>query len=228
MGITNLGKLVYNRPYLRDVIFEKLKKAIINGKLQQGKIITELQISKEFGVSRTPVREALYKLTATGLIRKAPNKGFLVSTWSIKEIKDVFEIRIALECLAVKLFIENSCSEDVESLRGILEKMKKAVKEKNFMEMTKMNNNFHNVIIRKSGNSEILHTLEPLKNKINIFRLISISTPTRSEKSLNEHESILDSIVKKDIDSAKKLFEIHIKSSLNVIEKKFGKEKIIR
>ena len=225
MSDLNLGGIDYNRKYLRDVVFESLKDAIMNGKLEQGKMITEQQISREFGISRTPVREALYKLTATGLIRIRPHKGFLISKWSIKEIRDVFEIRIVLERLAVELFIRNYYQENLAELENIIRKMEKAVQENNFMEAAKMNNRFHDLIIEKSDNHEISNVMEPLKNKINIFRLISISTPLRLKTSLVEHQSILDSISQKDIVNAKKLIEIHIRKVLDIIEKKLLEEK---
>lgn len=225
MGDLNLGGIDYNRKYLRDVVFESLKDAIMNGKLEQGKMITEQQISREFGISRTPVREALYKLTATGLVRIIPHKGFLISKWSIKEIRDVFEIRIVLERLAVELFIRNYYQENLEELENITKKMEKAVQENNFMEAAKMNNKFHDLIIEKSDNHEISNVMEPLKNKINIFRLISISTPSRLKTSLAEHRNILASISKKDIENAKKLIEIHIRKVLDIIEKKLLEEK---
>jgi DNA-binding GntR family transcriptional regulator len=225
MGDLNLGGIDYNRKYLRDVVFESLKDAIMNGKLEQGKMITEQQISREFGISRTPVREALYKLTATGLVRIIPHKGFLISKWSIKEIRDVFEIRIVLERLAVELFIRNYYQENLEELENITKKMEKAVQENNFMEAAKMNNKFHDLIIEKSDNHEISNVMEPLKNKINIFRLISISTPSRLKTSLAEHRNILASILKKDIENAKKLIEIHIRKVLDIIEKKLLEEK---
>jgi len=225
MSDLNLGGIDYNRKYLRDVVFESLKDAIMNGKLEQGKMITEQQISREFGISRTPVREALYKLTATGLIRIIPHKGFLISKWSIKEIRDVFEIRIVLERLAVELFIRNYYQENLEELENITRKMEKAVQENNFMEAAKMNNKYHDLIIEKSDNHEISNVMEPLKNKINIFRLISISTPSRLKTSLAEHRNILASISKKDIEDAKKLIEIHIRKVLDIIEKKLLEEK---
>ncbi len=225
MSDLNLGGIDYKRKYLRDVVFESLKDAIMNGKLEQGKMITEQQISREFGISRTPVREALYKLTATGLIRIMPHKGFLISKWSIKEIRDVFEIRIVLERLAVELFIKNYYQENLEELENITRKMEKAVQENNFIEAAKMNNKFHDLIIEKSDNHEISNVMEPLKNKINIFRLISISTPSRLKTSLAEHQSILDSISQKDIVNAKKLIEIHIRKVLDIIEKKLLEEK---
>ena len=221
----NLGKIEYNRKYLRDVIFEKLKTAIMNGDLAQDEIISEQQISKEFGVSRTPVREALYKLTATGLIRIIPHKGFLISKWSLKEIRDVFEIRIVLERLAIELFIKNSQPDSIGQLKEIIQKMGKAAKENNFIEAAKMNNKFHDLIIKESNNDEIFNVMEPLKNKINIFRLISISTPYRAGHSVEEHQKILDSIIQKDIAGAKKLIEIHIRQVMEIIEKKLLEEK---
>ena len=138
---------------------------------------------------------------------------------------DVFEIRVVLERLAVELFIKNFHQENAEELEKIIEKMEEAVQENNFMEAAKMNNRFHDFIIEKSGNHEIINVMEPLKNKINIFRLISISTPSRLKKSLAEHRDILISISRNDVEDAKKLLEIHIRKVLSIIEKKLLEKK---
>jgi len=224
MSDLNLGQLNYDRKYLRDIIFEKLNAAIMDGTLAQGQKITEQQISKEFGVSRTPVREALYKLTATGLVRIIPHQGFLVSKWSAKEIKDVFEIRIVLERLAIELFIKNHSQKNIDTLRDILRKMENAAGENNFVEAAKMNNDFHDLIVRQCGNDEIFHIMEPLKNRISIFRLISISIPSRVDNSLKEHKGILNSIERKNIEEAKGLIEAHIGKVLEIIENKLMEE----
>jgi len=224
MSELNLGELKYDRKYLRDIIFEKLNAAIMDGTLVQGQKITEQQISKEFGVSRTPVREALYKLTATGLIRIIPHQGFLVSKWSAKEIKDVFEIRIVLERLAIELFIKNYSQRNVDTLGDILQKMEDAARESNFVEAAKMNNDFHDLIVKQCGNDEIFHIMEPLKNRISIFRLISISIPLRVNTSLEEHRTILRSISRKDVERAKSLIEAHIGKVLEIIENKLLEE----
>ena len=88
---------------LRDIVFEALREAIIAGQLRPGERLMEVQIADELGVSRTPVREAIRKLELEGFVIMVPRKGAYVSDISIKDITDVFEIRRALEGLAVEL-----------------------------------------------------------------------------------------------------------------------------
>jgi len=214
---TNLGKIKYERQYLRDVVYEKIKSKILDGTLSEGKKITVTDISNELCISRTPVREALYKLTATGLIKILPHKGFLINSWSVKEVKDVFEVRAVLECLAIELFIKNLSQENIRKLEEMFLIMKEASLENDFIKVAKMNNEFHDYIVDKSNNSEVARLMEQLKNKIEMFRLISISKPSRIKYSLEEHNKIFDSIKKKDVDGAKNNLKIHINKAKNII-----------
>jgi len=82
MGKLQIGNIKDERKYLRDIIFEKLQQAIFSGKFKSGERITEKEITEELKVSRTPVREALYRLASTGLIKIIPHRGFVISRWS--------------------------------------------------------------------------------------------------------------------------------------------------
>lgn len=85
---------------LREIVFEALREAIINGTLEPGERLMEIQLAEEMGVSRTPVREAIRKLELEGFVVMVPRKGAYVAGLSMKDIADVFEIRTALESLA--------------------------------------------------------------------------------------------------------------------------------
>ena len=117
MGRLQIGNIKDERKYLRDLIFEKLQQAIFSGKFKSGERITEKEITEELKVSRTPVREALYRLASTGLIKIIPHRGFVISRWSSKEIKDVIELRIALEVFAVKLAIQRILPNEINELK---------------------------------------------------------------------------------------------------------------
>ena len=120
MGKLQIGNIKDERKYLRDIIFEKLQQAIFSGKFKSGERITEKEITEELKVSRTPVREALYRLASTGLIKIIPHRGFVISRWSSKEIKDVIELRIALEVFAVKLAIQRILPNEINELTSFL------------------------------------------------------------------------------------------------------------
>ena len=101
---------------LRDVVFETLRDAIIKQVLKPGERLMEIQLADEMGVSRTPVREAIRKLELEGLVVMVPRKGAYVAGVSMKDIHEVYEVRAALEMLAVSLAAERITDEELDAL----------------------------------------------------------------------------------------------------------------
>jgi len=220
MGRLNIENIKDKRKYLRDLIFEKLQQAIYSGKFKSDERITEKEIAEELGVSRTPVREALYRLASTGMIKIIPHRGFIISRWSAKEIKDVMEIRVALEMLAVRLTIQRISPKEIDELKILLIEMEEAVKKEDITRASQLNTLFHDKIIIASKNKELSQAIEPIKNKIYHFRIISISSPNRLKESFEEHKKILDAIINKDIELAQGLISQHIKKVGLIIKEK--------
>ena len=116
----NLTKLnLDNYKQLRDVVFESLRKAIVEGSLKPGQRLMEVQLAEQLGVSRTPVREAIRKLELEGFVIMLPRKGAYVADMSVKDIIDVLEVRSALEGLAANLAAERMDEKEVENLKEI-------------------------------------------------------------------------------------------------------------
>jgi len=225
MSTFKIESITKKQKYLRDHIFEELQQAIYSGKLKSGERVTEKKVAEELGVSRTPVREALYRLASSGLIKMIPHRGFLVSRWSLKEIKDVIELRIALEVFAVKLAIERIEPKEIDELKTLLIEMKEAVKKEDITRASQLNTLFHDKIIIASKNKELSQVIEPIKNKIYHFRIISISSNNRLKESLYEHKNILDAILDKDSILAQELISQHIKKVGLIIKEKIDEEK---
>jgi len=220
MSRFQIGSIKNERKYLRDLIFEKLQQAIYGEKFKSGEKITEKEIAAELGVSRTPVREALYRLASSGLIKMIPHRGFLVSRWSSKEIEDVIELRSALEVFAVRLAIQRISKKEIDELKDLVNKMRKAVSIRDTIKASYLNSLFHDKIIHASKNKELSEVMEPIKNKIYHFRIISISSPNRLKESFEEHEKILNAIINKDSELAQELISQHIKKVGLVIKEK--------
>ena len=111
----NLNKLnLYEYKPLRDVVFENLREAILEGELKPGQRLMEVQLAEQLGVSRTPVREAIRKLELEGLVIMLPRKGAYVANMSLKDIIDVLEIRASLEGLAASLAAQRMSSDDID------------------------------------------------------------------------------------------------------------------
>jgi len=225
MSKLQIGKIKDERKFLRDLVYEKLQQSLLEEKFNPGDKITEKEITEELGVSRTPVREALYRLTATGLIKIIPHKGFIVSRWTVRELKDVIAVRMVLEKLAIKLAVENIFPEEIEELKDLIIKIEKAVKDKNIPKSSNPNTLFHDKIILASRNKELFEILKPLKNKIFGFRIIDLSAPKRLKDSLKEHHMMLDALINKDSDLAQTLIQEHIKRIGLVIEERLKTQK---
>lgn len=209
------------RRSLKDEVLEKVKSYIVSGRYLPGQKVVIDSLAKELGVSVTPVREALHYLAAQGLLVSEPHRGFLVKKWSRKEIEDLLLLRAYLERLAVRLFIERGYDANIVFLREKLKEMEVASGMNSVEEMSKLNSEFHAIIVRGSGNEELQRVINSLSEKLSRVRILSISYPGRFKDSYREHLSIYEAIEKKDISLAEKRVEEHIGSILKVLLKRF-------
>jgi len=223
MSRLQVGKIKKNREYLRSLVFKKLQQAIYTEKIKSGEKITEREIVKEFGVSRTPVREALCMLTTTGLIKFVPDKGFVIGKLTAKEIKNVMETKIALERFALRLAIQRIKPTEIRNLNLLLSKMKRAVKNKDIVKVFNISNLFYDQIILASENEELFNFIQLLNNKIYHFRNVSFSTPNELEEYFTEHEKMLKALINKDEDTVQKLAKESIQRVNSIINRKIKK-----
>ena len=223
MSRLQIGKIKKDREYLRSLVFKKLQQAIYSEKIKSGEKITEREIVKEFGVSRTPVREALCMLTTTGLIKFIPDKGFIIGELTAKEIKNVMETRMVLEMFALRLAIQRIKPTEIKNLNLLLSKMKRAVKNKDIVKVFNISNLFYEQIILASENEELFNFIQLLNNKIYHFRNISFSTPNELEEYFTEHEKMLKALINKDEDTVKRLAKESTQRVNSIINRKIKK-----
>ncbi|KAF2957224.1 hypothetical protein AS159_09335 [Thermotoga sp. Ku-13t] len=208
------------RASLKEEVLNKIKEFIMKGRFAPGQRIVIDALAKELGVSVTPVREALHHLAAEGLVSIEPRKGFTVRKWEIKEIEDLLYLRMYLEKLAVRLFIEKASEQDINDLAAIIERMNRAVEASDLEGLTMLNSQFHRKILQCSGNQELLKIMESLSAKLHRVRILSLSYPGRMEQSRIEHRIIFEAIKARDIPMAEKAMEEHIKSVMAVLLKR--------
>ena len=128
---------------LRDVVFNTLRKAILRGELKPGERLMEIQLANKLGVSRTPIREAIRKLELEGLVLMIPRKGAEVAQITEKNMRDVLEVRKALEELAVQLACEKITDEEIEEMKKAAEEFKMILKGKDITEIAEADDVFH-------------------------------------------------------------------------------------
>ncbi|MCX7951771.1 MAG: GntR family transcriptional regulator [Clostridiales bacterium] len=204
---------------LRDQIFSSLRRDIIEGKYEKGDILVESEIAKNFGVSRTPIREVLRQLELEGLVESVPNKGVFVQGISQDEIKDIYEIRTVLEGLAGKRAAENITQEQLELLRETCDLMEFYTEKDNMEKVAKYNTRFHEIIFEASNSRFLKNMLNLLQDYVTKMRRHSLKQPGRAQKALDEHKAILNALENKDSEMASKLLTEHVKNSSKILFK---------
>lgn len=195
---------------LRDVVFNTLRDAILKGELEPGERLMEIQLAERLGVSRTPIREAIRKLELEGLVLMIPRKGAEVAKISEKSLRDVLEVRRSLEELAAELACQRMDAEALKDLEDAQKAFIQAVESGETMTMAEADEHFHDVIYMGTGNTRLVQILNNLREQMYRYRLEYIKDRQTRNTLIQEHQEIIDSIEKKDIERAKKAILVHI------------------
>lgn len=202
---------------LRDVIFETLRKAIISGDIKPGERLMEVSLAEQMGVSRTPVREAIRRLEAEGLVTMVPRKGTHVSELSMKDIMDVLEVRAALDRLATALAVKRMQPSQIKAMESIHKQFIACVEKENIEGAVRKDIELHDLIYATSGNSRLMSVAAGLREHIFRFRVIYMRNVAVAENVEHEHFEILEAIRSGDDVLASELAEKHIKHQMDSI-----------
>lgn len=210
--------IVHKTVSLADQVFEHIEKDILSGKYTKGEIITESKLSAELGVSRTPIREALRRLSQEHLIEES-GKGSVVIGISEKDLDDIFLIRKQLEAMAAKMAAKHHNDEQLSELKEILELQEFYVSKADAEHIKHMDNKFHSMLYKLSGSNVFYDTLEPLHKKIQKYRSVSLQSSSRAKASVLEHRKIYEAIAVRDEELAFETTTQHIENAYNHIMK---------
>lgn len=183
---------------LRDVVFNTLRQAILKGELKPGERLMEIQLAQRLGVSRTPIREAIRKLELEGLVVMIPRKGAEVASITEKSLRDVLEIRRALEELAFQIACDRVTSEQIEDLEIALEGFKEAVSTKKLTSIAEADVAFHDIIYLATCNDKLIQILNNLREQMYRYRLEYIKDINKHQNLIHEHEEIIDCLRNND------------------------------
>lgn len=191
---------------LKKRVLAFLEKLIIDGLLKPRQHLIETEISCAIGVSRPPIREALRALEVEGLVISVPNRGFTVTEFTEKDVKNVYLIRATLERLAFKLATAALTPKTLDALESVYRKMAKAVDEENLSGYFDLNHEFHSIILQAVNNEQLTKIILNLGKQVMFFRKLSIiSTPGTLRQSLEMHRSLLDALRSGDGEKAGQL-----------------------
>ena len=195
---------------LRDVVFNTLRQAILTGDLKPGERLMEIHLADKLGVSRTPIREAIHKLELEGLVTVIPRRGAEVAQITEKSMKDVLEVRRALDALCVELACDRITGDGMDALKEACDNFELSIKTKDFRKIAQADVALHDIIVRATGNQRLIQLINNLSEQMYRYRFEYIKDESQHERLIEEHRMIYESIMAKDSAAAAEAARIHI------------------
>ena len=202
---------------LRDVVFNTLRQAILRGELKPGERLMEIQLADKLGVSRTPIREAIRKLELEGLVLMIPRRGAEVAEITEKSLRDVLEVRGALEELAVKLACQKITDEQIAELRVAEKEFEQALSSGDVTIYAEADVKFHDVIYRATDNQRLIQLLFNLREQMYRYRVEYLKREEAHGTLLIEHKRIIETITNRDMDAAVDAVCKHIDNQVSAV-----------
>jgi DNA-binding GntR family transcriptional regulator len=196
-------------------VAEELRQMIISGELPPRSGLSEMALSETFGVSRTPIREALKQLQIEGLVEVRPRVGTFVAVPSRREITELFQMKELLEGAAARLLAMRGRVPEVDRLEANMSEADDAVRTGDTERYAAMVHEFHDLIVVGADNSKLEAHYRTLMNQLAYARLVrtSLAQPGRLSESDNEHHRVLALILAKDGDGAERVMREHVRRS---------------
>lgn len=199
---------------VRERTYRHLKSEVLSGSFDEGQRLTELQLAKSLGVSRTPVREALQKLESEGLVQPLETRGFCVARDSREEMQDLFDIRAALEGFAIRLVCEKITEETIEKLQGYIAKAQDALKRKKIDEIFEFNTQFHDTLHEVVTHRPRFHSLiADMRKYVLRYRKDSLHYLEGAKRTIAGHRKILLALSLKDPDLCERVMREHVQEA---------------
>src|SRR5262245_35297893 len=171
--------------------------------------LDERQLAQDFGISRTPVREAMAQLEREGFVRSVPRRGIYVVRKSKREVIEMITAWAALESMAARLITENAANDDIASLRTMFTKFENGELHARLDEYSEVNIEFHQTIIRMSRNSVLIALAENLFTHMRMIRMKTIGEKDRADRSIHDHMHIIEALEARDTARAEELVRTH-------------------
>jgi len=200
-----------------EYIYEKLKDEIVDGKLASGERIIIREVSKKFGVSGVPIREALNRLQQDGLVEIIPHVGAKVVEFDLKKFKEIMSVRVELEIMATKLATPNISEDTFKQLEELQQQMKQCVEDGDGYTYSKINKKLHLLIYSSCPNQFLYELIESLWERSEYSRSVFFMYTKRLPDSYKEHDEWLSALRAKDADKAGEILRQQKKAALSIL-----------
>lgn len=197
---------------LATTVYERIKNDIFDFRLLPGARFTETEVAGRVGVSRTPVREALYRLEREGYIQVSSRNGWGVKPFDFESFENLYDVRVILELAAVKKLCEMEGKPGLDELKQTwLVPHEKRMRDP--QKVCELDERFHHELVTAAGNPELARIHHELAERIRIIRRLDFTQPERIDSTYDEHAEILRNVMRRKLDQSNLLLRSHIESS---------------
>jgi DNA-binding GntR family transcriptional regulator len=196
---------------LWERVYDHLRTAILEGQLEPGTELAEVALSEQLGVSRGPIREAIGRLASEGLVTVRPRRGAVVRPLSKEEFLELYQVREALELMAVRLAVPRLTDEQFEELTALNRAMEEHAKRDEVARFFDANLAFHARLLEACGNQKLQELYRQLLGQLGRYRMRSLSLRGNMQRSVSEHATILRAARRGDAERAAQLMSEHIR-----------------
>ncbi|NTV90493.1 MAG: GntR family transcriptional regulator [Clostridiales bacterium] len=204
----------------QHVAYEKIKDAIIKDELLPDTLLVERELCKNLGFSRTPVREALNRLALEGLVEFIPNKGMFVSKIRFEDMLEIYELREALEGMAIRLFTLRKDNEILRQMEECLVDQCRALEAADYARCVERDMDFHDLFVRGSRNNRLINFIKTVHDQNSRVAFFTVNDLERLKTSHEQHQRVFEAIGNNDAELAEKLIKEHI---VNIKQYHIGK-----
>jgi DNA-binding GntR family transcriptional regulator len=207
----------------REWIVDRLREQILSGAVTPGEWLRQERLAQQYGVSQTPVREALKQLSSEGLLEHVPYRGIRVVQFTLTDVSDLYECRMFIEGMAARHAASRITEAQVAELREVFERMKARLGPRYIAEYRELNRRFHTIVFDASGRSLLVRTLAqmwagfPSMLWSNFARTSAAPLPGRAKSDVEEHGAILAALEAHDPDAAESATRRHIQHAKDLL-----------
>jgi DNA-binding GntR family transcriptional regulator len=210
MGHLKHRDLNATRERLRDQVSNALRAALISGELRPGVVYSAPTLAEDFGISATPVREAMLDLAREGLVEPVRNKGFRITEVSERDLDQYTEIRALIEIPTVGRVTRSATRDELEALRPVAEEIVRAARDHDLIGYLEADRQFHLSLLALSGNDRLVETVGELRKRSRLYGLTALDERDQLLPSAEEHLELLDLMLAGDAKGAEKCMAKHL------------------
>lgn len=203
---------------LHEEVVSRLKHMLVEGEIEPGARVPERELCLAFGISRTPLREALKALAAEGYVALLPNRGARAARMTLKDVQELFEVCEALEAVAGELACQRISDEALAGIAAVHAAMSAHHRNRDLPQYYRCNRQIHEAIVRAADNAVLASLYDSVSSRIRRARFVAPMTPEHWDLAMREHEAILNALLRRDGGGLALILKTHLRHKRQAAE----------